>query len=78
MNIDRNDTHLPKIGTGLWDFNFRPGAALLGALRIRRLRFKAVSGLVLIGIKVAHGAENGALRRMWRIATNMAQLYLAY
>ena len=45
----------------------RPGAALLGALRIRRLRFKTVSGLVSL-----NWGQNGAWCRKWRFATNVA------
>ena len=45
----------------------RPEAALLGALRIRRLRFKAVSGLVSL-----NWGQNGAWCRKWRFATNVA------
>ena len=45
----------------------RPEAALLGALRIRRLRFKAVLGLVSL-----NWGQNGTWCRKWRFATNVA------
>ena len=48
-------------------FKERTGAALLGALRIRRLRFKAVSGLVSL-----NWGQNGAWCRKWHFATNVA------
>ena len=51
-----------------WNLNLRiPEAALLGVLRIRRLRFKAVSGLVSL-----IWGQNGAWCRKWCFATNVA------
>ena len=55
------------------DFTFksqpsdRPEAALLGALRIRRLRFKAALGLFS-----RNWGQNGAQCPKWRFATNVA------
>ena len=68
MQRHRHNVKVSKLLVGLRPYQaYRPGAALLGALRIRRLRFKAVSGLVSID-----WGQNGAWCRKWRITTNVA------